>query len=800
MSRGAHLLQAIFGTYWAIRQDKLEAMLAFLDERVDGTRFSAEEIAARIGDARAARKETPPGTGVAVLPLFGIVSHRAHMVQDISGPGGTSTELFGRDFDQALADPKVGAIVLDVDSPGGSVSGVPELAQKIYDARGQKRIIAVANSLAASAAYWIASSADEVVVTPSGEVGSIGVYAIHTDTSRRDANLGVQRTVLKAGRHKAEGVPFQPLDGDARAYAQQQIDEFYGLFIDAVARQRGVSTEVARGERFGEGRTVTAKQAMANRMVDRVATLEQVLAELGVSAGNGKPLRASRAEASTGDVPVAALTGITASGGTTTVHATASAVTMVLSPPMTAGPTLLLPEAREGAAAEPTSSLAPTAPQAKEQPVSTQITPAPGSPGAPEPNAAQAELDRQTRIRELCELAKADFKTMNDFITQGTSVEDARKALIAARPKAQPLFGVHVGADREAQRPFTSLGEQLGEVRKAALNPHSVNPRLLEVNAAALGAGETIGADGGFLIQSDLLSLSIEKMFEGNAILSRVRRVPISVGRNGVKFWVVDEDSRINGSRFGGLQMRWVGEGDTVTPTKPKMRRMELELKKLMGFAYVSEEEMEDAPAYGSMLEQAFADEAEYMLEDAVIAGTGSAMPLGILSSKALVSVAIEAGQTIANTNTHVVKNAANMKAAIPPKIYQRGVWLANSEFEPALITATLGGTSVPVFLPQGSAANSPYAQLLGRPLVFIEQAPAVGTPGDFMFAGLSEYVVADKAGVRKAWSAHVQFLTDQQCFRITLRADGQPLWKDSVTPAKGSVKRSPFVALAARS
>ena len=246
--------------------------------------------------------------------------------------------------------------------------------------------------------------------------------------------------------------------------------------------------------------------------------------------------------------------------------------------------------------------------------------------------------------------------------------------------------------------------------------------------------------------------------------------------------------------------MQWVAEGDTTTPKKPKLRKMEMELKKLLGFAYVTEEELEDASGFGSIVEQAYQDEAEFMLEDAVVNGIGGAMPLGITNAKCTQAIAIEGTQTIANSSQFIAKNAANMKAAVPPKIFQRGVWLANPEFEPTLITSTLGGTTnIPIYLPEGTIANAPYGTLLGRPVVFVEYCNAVGTPGDFMFAGLSEYVMADKAGVKTAWSSHVQFLTEQQCFRISLRVDGQPLWKDAVTPHKGSVKRTPFVTLATR-
>ena len=215
-----------------------------------------------------------------MLPLTGVIMHRANMFSEFSG--GTSTEKFTAAFRQLVADPMIKAIVLDVDSPGGTVAGVEELASEIFKAREQKPIYAVANALAASAAYWIASSATELIVTPSGLVGSIGVYAAHQDISEFAKQAGVKVTLVSAGKYKTEGNEFEPLSDEARAALQARVDEYYGMFVKAVARNRGVSPSDVRGG-FGEGRVVGAKQAVALGMADRVATLDETLARLGVS-------------------------------------------------------------------------------------------------------------------------------------------------------------------------------------------------------------------------------------------------------------------------------------------------------------------------------------------------------------------------------------------------------------------------------------------------------------------------------------------------------------------------------------
>lgn len=273
MGKSERIIRAVYGSLWAIEPDKLDAILDFLDLRAEGVVFTAEEIEARIGDRRSASRG-PDKT--AVLPLFGVIGHRMGSMSEISG--GTSAEGFAQAFDAAVADPKVSRVVIDVDSPGGSVTGVDELSSRIFAARGEKPIVAVANGTAASAAYWIASSADEFVMIPSGRVGSIGVYGVHTDRSEADAKAGLKRTLIKAGKFKAEGSPFEPLSEEDAAAMQEEVDEVYGMFVEAVARNRGVMASRVR-EGFGEGRAVTARKAMAEGMVDRVATMDDVLAE-----------------------------------------------------------------------------------------------------------------------------------------------------------------------------------------------------------------------------------------------------------------------------------------------------------------------------------------------------------------------------------------------------------------------------------------------------------------------------------------------------------------------------------------
>jgi HK97 family phage major capsid protein len=285
------LLSAFGSTAWAIQESKLEEICAFLELRAAGGSLSADEVRALTSSSRNGKVQSRGG--VVVIPVTGSITQRANMLTEYSG--GTSTEKLGAQIDAALNSQDVRAIVLDVDSPGGNVSGVPELAEKIYAARGQKKIVAVVNSLMASAAYWIGSSADEIVITPSGMIGSIGVLWVHTEFSEMDAAMGIRNTIIRAGLHKAEANSMEPLPDGARERMQTMVDDYYDQFVAAVARNRRTTPDAVR-KGYGQGDVLTAKRAVGAGLADRVATLEQVLSELGVEPN---ALAEARAKAAT---------------------------------------------------------------------------------------------------------------------------------------------------------------------------------------------------------------------------------------------------------------------------------------------------------------------------------------------------------------------------------------------------------------------------------------------------------------------------------------------------------------------
>ena len=276
------VVNAVFNQPWAILPETYAIICEVVRSRSSGLRLTAEQIQERIGAAamaalRPVRTGAAKGGAVAVLPLYGILAQRMNTMTHMSG--GTSTEMFGRMFREAVREPSISAIVIDVDSPGGSVFGVDELASEIRAARGAKPIIAVANSMAASAAYWVASQADELVVTPGGMVGSVGILTAHEDISKAQELAGVKTTIVSAGRFKAEDAPFQPLSEVAKTALQALVDQYYATFVQAVAKGRKVSIAAVK-DGFGQGRLVKAEDALEQGMVDTIATLDQTIARL----------------------------------------------------------------------------------------------------------------------------------------------------------------------------------------------------------------------------------------------------------------------------------------------------------------------------------------------------------------------------------------------------------------------------------------------------------------------------------------------------------------------------------------
>lgn len=296
MERHQAILAEWLNSPWALKRDVLQSHVRLLAARmVAGTPLQPSAMEddgdgrPRISVFEARRREANAGVGagIAVLPLFGTIVQRAGMMTEWCG--GTSTQQFVQALRDALADETVSQILIECDSPGGSVYGVQEAADEVYQARKTKPVVAAVNSLSASAGYWIASQAGEVYVTPGGEVGSIGVWLAHEDWSAAMEEAGVKVTLISSGKHKVEGNPYEPLSDDARAFLQSRTDDYYTAFTKAVARGRGVGIDAVRSG-MGQGRVLGADAALAEKMVDGVKPLDEVVRQMrrGAKQGSGR--------------------------------------------------------------------------------------------------------------------------------------------------------------------------------------------------------------------------------------------------------------------------------------------------------------------------------------------------------------------------------------------------------------------------------------------------------------------------------------------------------------------------------
>lgn len=281
-ARAEALLAELRCSQWAIRPEALRAIAKAI------TVGEELELSAAKGD----RSKRAGAGAVAVIPLSGVITPRGSLLQMLFGGGSGGLLGFRESFREAMGDDSIGAILLDIDSPGGSTDLVTETAAEIRAARGRKPIVALANTDAASAAYWIAAQADEIVVTPSGMVGSIGVFALHVDESKALENEGLDPTFISAGKFKTEGNPLQPLSDSAREHAQRVVDARYADFVADVAAGRQVPVDRVR-KGFGEGRALTADDALAEGLVDRIDTFEATVSRMVDPDTRPKALKAS---------------------------------------------------------------------------------------------------------------------------------------------------------------------------------------------------------------------------------------------------------------------------------------------------------------------------------------------------------------------------------------------------------------------------------------------------------------------------------------------------------------------------
>lgn len=392
------------------------------------------------------------------------------------------------------------------------------------------------------------------------------------------------------------------------------------------------------------------------------------------------------------------------------------------------------------------------------------------------------------QLAELAEKIKGSMmEEFNEKLEELTKKQDNKmKQIEPEAKKDEPVW--------------KSFGEQLKAVQIAGTPNGEIDKRL--VLGKSEGANELVGAEGGFLVHPEYSKEILTVAHDVGIVVKDCRHLTISGNR--LIMNAVDETSRVTGSRWGGIQVYWVAEGGTATKSKPKFRQVDLKLNKLMGICYATEELLADQNALMGITTQGFGEEFAFMIDDAVINGTGAGQPLGVRNCNALVTASKESGQ---DADTVIAENITAMWNRMPAKNRLKAKWYIIQDVEPQLFKMgfKMGTAAIPVFMPPigqgvGGLVGSPNGTLFNRAIQTIEQCQELGLEGDILFLDLSQYLIIEKAGGLDATSSiHVRFLYDEQTFKFTYRLDGQPLWHNTITSYKGSVTRSPYVTLETR-
>jgi HK97 family phage major capsid protein len=305
-------------------------------------------------------------------------------------------------------------------------------------------------------------------------------------------------------------------------------------------------------------------------------------------------------------------------------------------------------------------------------------------------------------------------------------------------------------------------------------------------------------ASGGYLVPSPLSGIILLKSLEKSIVRPRATPIPMSSNRLEIPADVGLDHT----SSLGGITIYRPGEAGQKTASNPTLGKISLQLHKLVGLVYVSDELLQDSgPAMEVYLTRKFAQAISFVEDDDFLNGTGVNMALGALNSgnPSLITVDAIGGQ---GANTIIAENVAAMWARLWPDGQSNAVWIANIETFPQLfgMAISVGAGGVPVWMPASQLSDKPYGSLMGRPLIFTEKCPALGTAGDIALCDFSQYYIADRnnsGGVPEvASSIHLKFDYDQTAFRFVLRYDGQPTWLSTMTPKRGSKTLSPFIVL----
>jgi HK97 family phage major capsid protein len=341
------------------------------------------------------------------------------------------------------------------------------------------------------------------------------------------------------------------------------------------------------------------------------------------------------------------------------------------------------------------------------------------------------------------------------------------------------------------EKRFSDMGEFVSAVIKSDPRVDGrVDKKLMR---AATGMGESNPIDGGFLVQADQSARLIEPLFKenGDAILSRLNTTNVS--GNGLTFNAIAETSRATTS-WGGIAVYWLGEGDAKTPSQPALRKVELKLKKIAGLMYLTDELMEDAAALSSRIERGFQVALRSAIIKAIVSGSGSGQPLGLLNSTAKIAITGSGGAA-----SIVTDDILNMRERLDPNAISP-VWLYNPTCYKQLFQLQVGLGTAGALVSGQTIQSAGMQSMLGIPMVSCPWCSVLGTAGDLILTDLGQYEFIQKGGPQVAYSIHVKFIYDETAMRIVYRCDGQPAVISATTLEDGTTTASPIVTLATRS
>jgi HK97 family phage major capsid protein len=426
-----------------------------------------------------------------------------------------------------------------------------------------------------------------------------------------------------------------------------------------------------------------------------------------------------------------------------------------------------------------------------------EVTPMQGVYSQDEAKRAGQEKPEAEPQPEIVIKSKGDNKMeleeakLQEMLTQAAEA-GATKAIAATEPVKSSGGTIQVTVD-EGDRPFKTLAAQVQAVKDYTLSFGRKSHPRIDFLKAVQGASEGVPTDGGILLDPTLSPEVMKPIHQEGVFSADVRKLPVSNNSNSGWINGVDETDRATGSRWGGLRGYRLGEGDTVTKSKPKFRRINWELKKYGVLVYDTNELLKDAAQFSAIVEQGCREEIAFMLNDDIMNGLGGSGPLGVMNSPALITT------TRVTTATIVGADVSTMWQRLSLTSKAKSKWYVNSECAPQL-DALFAVGSTAVLFPYAGYTPDGVRTLYGRPIVETEFNAALNTTGDIMLADMSEYLLWEKGNVEMASSMHVEFLTDQEVVRFIYRCDGQPAAASPVTPYKGTLTHSPFVVIGSAS